>query len=474
MTRRLGILLVAALFLALAWRQHRFVDRHAVNLMYWDQWDFYQPLFHHEGPLAVFTRQQGPHREGLGLLVTQVLAEASGWNSRWDAFGVSFCIMASAALALLLLAALTHGFRNTRALFTPLPIEDPGSLVDVRYSGALNEPFGIPPRLAPLWNSKSHLSAGLAGFVQRPNDPGALVTPNFFSVMGVKPALGRLFQPGDADAAILSSGAWRSMFASDPRVIGRTVSFEGGRYAIIGVLPEGFWALRPSIDIWLPLRLNPPGPEVPPLIGAVARLKRGVSTDALRAELFSLRGDYFLPRPPQVRSFSAIPFAPYGPYALGLTFALIAGAVLIARALPRPSGSGWRYWSFLAVKTLSLAAGPTLLWVEVGGAVIKDTSPGAARGLLIGVALPLIFVFACAVALWWSFSDQRRRCPICLQRLSMPVTMQSWGSVLELPATEMLCDSGHGSLCASEFIDGESDRWTNLDKSWSDLFRTKK
>ena len=383
-------------------------------------------------------------------------------------------VLGSAATALLLLAAVTHGFRNTRALFTPLPMEDPGALVDVRYSGALDQPFGIPPRLALLWNSKSRLLAGLAGFVDRPNEPEARVTRNFFSVMGVKPALGRLFQPGDTDAAILSGGAWRSMFASDPRVIGRSVTLGGGRYAIVGVLPDAFWALTPSVDIWLPLRLDPPGPEVPPLIGAVARLKHGVATDAVRAELFSLRGDYFLPRPPQVRSFSAMPSVPYGPYAFGLAFALVVGAVLIARALPRPSGHGWRYWLFLTVKTFALAALPTLAWVELGSSIGRAMPPGVARGLLFAIALPVAFVFAFAVILWWSFADQRRRCPVCLQRLSLPVTMGSWGSVLDPAATEMLCDSGHGALCASESIDGEADRWTNLDRSWSELFRKKR
>ena len=91
---------VAVIFAALAWRQDRFVARYAVNLMYWDQWDFYFPLFHHQGWWDIFVRQHGPHREGVGLMVTRVLARLGGWNSRWDAFGVSDLIIGAAALAL--------------------------------------------------------------------------------------------------------------------------------------------------------------------------------------------------------------------------------------------------------------------------------------------------------------------------------------------------------------------------------------
>ncbi len=86
--------------LALAWRQHRFVDLHAVNVFFWDQWDFYLPLFNNENAWAVFTRQHGPHRQGLGGLVTAQLAHLGGWNARWDAFAVSFTLFAATLLAI--------------------------------------------------------------------------------------------------------------------------------------------------------------------------------------------------------------------------------------------------------------------------------------------------------------------------------------------------------------------------------------
>lgn len=94
------IFFAALLFLGLAWRQHHFVDAHAVNVLFWDQWDFYLPLFNDEGAWALFTRQHGPHRQGLGALITAQLARLGDWNTRWDAFAVSFTLIASALLAI--------------------------------------------------------------------------------------------------------------------------------------------------------------------------------------------------------------------------------------------------------------------------------------------------------------------------------------------------------------------------------------
>ena len=96
----LGYLAVIAAFIMLAGRQHFFVDQNAVNILYWDQWDFYFPLFHDAGLWDIFNYQHGPHRQGIGFVLTSFLAKLSGWNSRWDAFGVSFVLMGGAGLAL--------------------------------------------------------------------------------------------------------------------------------------------------------------------------------------------------------------------------------------------------------------------------------------------------------------------------------------------------------------------------------------
>ncbi|MEI8341403.1 MAG: hypothetical protein WCH43_07720 [Verrucomicrobiota bacterium] len=90
---------VAVVFGGLFWRQCQFVNRYAVNMMFWDQWDFYTPIMNGNW-WRIFIHQHGPHRQGAGFLITAVLAKLSGWNSRWDAFGVSYLILLAAILAI--------------------------------------------------------------------------------------------------------------------------------------------------------------------------------------------------------------------------------------------------------------------------------------------------------------------------------------------------------------------------------------
>jgi predicted permease len=90
-----------------------------------------------------------------------------------------------------------------------------------------------------------------------------VVSTNFFHMLGITPAVGRVFAPGDerslegAPAAVLGHAFWRSYFGADPAVIGRTIQLGRGRpsaVTIMGVLPETFRDLEASADrdLWLP------------------------------------------------------------------------------------------------------------------------------------------------------------------------------------------------------------------------------
>jgi hypothetical protein len=134
-------LAVTLVFAVLAWRQHFFVDLYAVNVLFWDQWDFYTPLFQNSNLWEVFDRQHGPHRQGIGFILTSILAQISGWNSRWDAFGASFVLMGAAGLGLLL--ARRCGARGLGLVVVPL------LFFNIRqyetFVGATNISHGVMP-----------------------------------------------------------------------------------------------------------------------------------------------------------------------------------------------------------------------------------------------------------------------------------------------------------------------------------------
>ena len=157
-------------------------------------------------------------------------------------------------------------------------------------------------------------------------------------------------------------------------------------------------------------------------------------------------------------------------YTVPIVFALAAGVVLAAFRRLSLRRCGWRYGCFLGIKAASVLTLVSLLWIEGGTAIRAHIHNGPLRilGGALGLTLVFIFVFGCAFV--WTFDDQRRRCPVCLRRLTMPVTIGSWGSVFEPAVTELLCDDGHGALFLFEGQPGQLDRWTALDESWRDLF----
>ena len=73
---------------------------------------------------------------------------------------------------------------------------------------------------------------------------GAAVSSDYFSVLGAKPELGRVFtreedQPGAAQVVLLSHGLWQRRFGGDQNIIGREIEL-GGKTTVIGIMPPGF------------------------------------------------------------------------------------------------------------------------------------------------------------------------------------------------------------------------------------------
>ena len=93
---------------------------------------------------------------------------------------------------------------------------------------------------------------------------GNLVSGNIFSVLGVRPALGRFFTPAEdrtelTDAVIVvSEGFWRSYLGADSSAIGRDIMVNGRPFTLIGVAPRDFQGLDAPIrtDAWVPLHMQ--------------------------------------------------------------------------------------------------------------------------------------------------------------------------------------------------------------------------
>ena len=122
------------------------------------------------------------------------------------------------------------------------------------------------------------------------------VTPNFFTLLGVPPHLGRTFTVHRTFSAVepevvLSYRLWQDRYGGDPAVVGQSMTLDGKSFTIIGVMPEGF-AIRTlelaesRPDVWIPLEIIPAHPDsMNGTSHVIGRLARGVTAEQAQAEL---------------------------------------------------------------------------------------------------------------------------------------------------------------------------------------------
>ena len=133
---------------------------------------------------------------------------------------------------------------------------------------------------------------------------GDMVSTNYFTVLGTRPHLGRLFRPEDGERpgatplALLSHHFWLRHFNGDPAIVGTTLQLNGRPFTVIGVAPEGFHGTTVlTADLWVPV--NMVGELAPSRASLLtsrdsawlvmgARLKPGVSVRQAQAELANI------------------------------------------------------------------------------------------------------------------------------------------------------------------------------------------
>lgn len=153
-------------------------------------------------------------------------------------------------------------------LLNPLPYSHPNRLVALYEKNT-----GIPE--APIsylnfldWQRAAKTFASMAIYRHEDfnltGDPiaervnGLMVSSEFLTTLGVRPALGRDFGASDdhlgaAPVAMLSDGYWHRHFAASPAVIGRTIQLDGLNYNVVGILPRGFSFYNIDRDVFVPI-----------------------------------------------------------------------------------------------------------------------------------------------------------------------------------------------------------------------------
>jgi predicted permease len=229
--------------------------------------------------------------------------------------------------SLIVILVMALGIGSTVALFAvvnsvllrPLAFRDPGRIVRIYEADTLNRINGAHNPLADHisvseadfldWQKQAHSvnqmalfawgTYGLSGSGQLPEQVLAQSsTPEAFALLGVQPALGRLYgdaddRPGAAATVVLSWGLWNRRYGGDPHLLGQTILLDAKPYTVIGVLPAWFNYPNPTVQLWTPVLHEEP-PELVTEHGAhnfivLARLRPGVSIAQAKAEMDTIQ-----------------------------------------------------------------------------------------------------------------------------------------------------------------------------------------
>src|SRR5579862_4693365 len=235
---------------------------------------------------------------------------------------VRFCLRTlrkNPVFAAVIILTLALGIGANTAIFSvvdavllrPLPFPSAGQLVRVideaRGSGLRDIGMSVPElqdlagrsgifdQISAAWP----VDANVTGAGQPERVEFLAVSPNYFSLLGVRPQLGRLFGPQDetpgfAEAVVISDGLWRRFFGADPNVLGRKMRLDNDPYVVVGVLPPGFRhpgrTLSTDVDLWATagfsaLPFPKPQRSINLIPGAIARLKPGLTLSDAQARM---------------------------------------------------------------------------------------------------------------------------------------------------------------------------------------------
>ncbi len=227
-----------------------------------------------------------------------------------------FAVVAALTLGLAIGASTTVFSWIDLVLLHPFPgVERPNELLAFETTRADGE--HVENSYLDFRDYRDHLKtiSGLAMFVPIPLNIGEadhaervfgmMVSGNYFSVLGVKAARGRVFLPqeyADAEGAfpvvVISDQLWRTRFNADPQIAGKTVRINRHEMTIVGVTPPDFRGTMAGLafDMWVPVVMQPQLQNLDLILKSrqtrqlygLARLQPGVTVDQARQEIAEL------------------------------------------------------------------------------------------------------------------------------------------------------------------------------------------
>jgi predicted permease len=186
-------------------------------------------------------------------------------------------------------------------LMRPLPFPDPDNLVQMCEIPTTGGGWGCNNQLSPadyldlkaMQTSFEAMGAfaGDAVNLVGGGEPRRLsitpATPEVLPLVGVAPAIGRVFTADDLNTVVISYALWQSQFGGDPRAIGMKVTLNGTPFEVIGVMPQSFYFPNRDVQAWTLLTFRDVDLESRgnSYLEAVARLKPGVTFEQARSEM---------------------------------------------------------------------------------------------------------------------------------------------------------------------------------------------
>ena len=203
-------------------------------------------------------------------------------------------------------------------LLRPLPYRTPDRLVSLWARVPEHGRWRTTPANFFDWKKENTVFEGMAAFgswtmtLTESGEPeqllGTQVSEGYFSVVGVEPMLGRAFakdeyEPGKGQVVILGHAFWQRRYGGDQTVINKSITLNGSPYIVIGVMPPGIYPARPTPSgrisfeqneeqFWKPMSFTPQWAAVRTahVLGAVGRLKSGVTVAQAQAEMDTIAG----------------------------------------------------------------------------------------------------------------------------------------------------------------------------------------